>query len=142
MARDSDGFLYVFRDKPEKGGWIWDTSASDSASPFLFNDMFSAIKWEDEEPVLINDIYNSQILNNAERKYLKAVLKPFHDEVEFVVKCGHNFNDDGTYSNEYLYIEFHDGNMTFPDFYAGEMYKGMELDLSYKLDELGITYEE
>lgn len=59
MARDSDGFLYVFRDKPEKGGWIWDTSASDSASPFLFNDMFSSIKWEDEEPTLISSIYSS-----------------------------------------------------------------------------------
>ena len=140
MARDQDGNLCIYEEKPKKRNDSWISYDYDYI--FYFNHLFSAIQWEDEEPTRISDIYNPPVLNDAEREYLKTVLKPFHDEVEYVAKYGHNCHSDGTYSNEYLYIEFRDGYMTFPDFYAGEMYIGMELDKKYKLDELGITYEE
>lgn len=142
ITRNSYGNIYVHQKKPTKSDTCWNEAFSRSGELFAFNHLFPSIKWEDKEPVLISDIYNPQILNDAEREYLKAVLKPFYDEVEYVVKCGHIFNDDGTCSNEYLYIEFRDGNFTFPGFCAGKMYTGMELDLPYTLDELGITYEE
>lgn len=140
IARDSNGALYAYKRKPKKAETAY-LNGGGFNHLAIFDHLFSAIKWGDE-PTLISYIYNPQILNDTEREYLKAVLKPFYDEVEYVVKCGHIFNDDGTCGNEYLYIEFRDGNFTFPGFCAGKMYTGMELDLPYKLDELGITYEE
>lgn len=140
MARDRDGNLCIYEEKPRKEEDSWYFGGYDYIS--YFNHLFSAIQWEDEEPTRISDIYNPPVLNDAEREYLKTVLKPFHDEVKYVVKYGHNCHSDGTYSNEYLYIEFRDGIMTFHDFYAGTMYTGMELNKEYKLDELGITYKE
>ena len=105
--------------------------------------MFSSIKWVDDEPTRISDIYNPPVLNNAEWEYLKTVLKPFHDEVEYVKKLHDYIIDGGTsYNREFLFIQFHDGKLEFPDFDSGEMYCGMELNKKYKLDELGITYTE
>ena len=136
MARDNDGNLYVYEGKPKKEESSW---YSDGCSLFFqFNHLFSAIKWKDEEPTLISDIYNPQVLDNAEREYLKTVLKPFHDRVKYVEKV-HDYPTD---SMEYLFIQLHDGKLEFPDFDSGEMYCGMELNKRYTLDELGITYEE
>lgn len=145
MARDEQGSLYAYSDKPIKSKIL---KAWDYKSPVfvrineLFEGMFESIKWEDDEPTRISDIYNPQILDDVERKYLKNVLKPFHDEVEYVVKSARHLRRDGTYDNEYLSIEFQDGNFTFPDFDSGKMYTGMELNKKYTLKELGITYKD
>ena len=134
MARDNDGNLYVYEGKPKKEESSW---YSDGCSLFFqFNHLFLAIKWEDEEPTLIRDIYNLPILNDLEREYLKMVLKPFHEVVEYVKKIK---NDD----KEYLFIPFSgNGALSFPDFDSGTGYSGMEPDRAYSLDELGITYKE
>ena len=141
MARDSYGDIYVYRKKPTKLDTCWNTF-SRSGGLLVFNYMFKPIKWEDDEPTRISDIYAPRILDDAERKYLKNVLKPFHDEVEYVVKSARHLRRDGTYDNEYLSIEFQDGNFTFPDFDSGKMYVGMEREKKYTLNELGITYTE
>ena len=140
LARDSDGNLYIYERKPRKDECSWYSDDYDCL--FYFNHLFSAIKWEDEEPTRISDIYNPAILDDAEREYLKTVLKPFHDEVKYIIKRGNNSNGDDTYRNEYLQIALSNGLLTFPDFYAGKMYTGMELDKKYKLDELGIAYTD
>ena len=132
MARDSDGNLCVYEERPKKEGDYWFYNNYECI--YSFNHLFSAIKWEDEEPTLISDIYNPQVLDNAEREYLKMVLKPFHGVVEYVKK---NKNDD----KEYLFIPFSgNGALFFPDFDSGTRYSGMELGRAYSLDELGITY--
>ena len=135
MARDSDGNLCVYEEKPRKrtgGGWYSDGYKYIS----YFNHLFSAIKWKDDEPTLIRDIYNPPILNDLEREYLKMVLKPFHGVVEYVKKIK---NGD----KEYLFIPFSgNGALSFPDFDSGTGYSGMEPDREYSLDELGITYKE
>lgn len=135
MARDSNGALCVYKKKPKKAeaGYLGGGGFNHLA---IFDHLFLAIKWEDDEPTLIRDIYNPPILNDLEREYLKTVLKPFHEVVEYVKKIK---NGD----KEYLFIPF-SGNraLSFPDFDSGKMYAGMELNRKYKLDELGITYEE
>lgn len=136
MARDRDGNLCIYEEKPRKEEDSWYFGGYDYIS--YFNHLFSAIKWKDEEPTLISDIYNPQVLDNAEREYLKTVLKPFHDRVKYVEKI-YDYHID---SMEYLFIKLHDGKLEFPDFDSGEMYCGMELNKRYTLDELGITYEE
>ena len=140
IARDSNGNLGVYKGKTKKKGYYWYSDGDDYLC--CFNHLFPAIKWEDEEPTRISDIYNPQILDDAEREYLKTVLKPFHEAVKYVEKLPEHVFDEDNRSKEYLVIAFYGrGAFSFPDFYAGEMYSGMELDKEYELDELGITYE-
>lgn len=144
IARDSNGNLYVYGEKPEKIDQYWDIPIANGLYNLIaFNHMFSSIKWADDEPTRISDIYNpqanTQVLDNVERAYLKMILKPFHEKVGDVVK--HRDISEDIYSKEYLYIAIGDGDFTFPSFDSGKMYAGMELDKEYTLDELGITYE-
>lgn len=139
IAIDSDGCIYIFIKKPTKLEYGWNSSTGFDEF-FAFSHMFKSIKWEDDEPTLIKDIYDPQILDDIEREYIKFVLKPFHEEVSYVEKLVDNLIDDGSYSKEYLYVKLHDGQFVFPDFDSGKMYIGMETDKKYKLDELGITY--
>ena len=135
IARDSDGSLCVYREKPEKTDDAWD-AFSEYVYFSAFDHLFPAIKWEDDEPTLIRDIYNPPILNDLEREYLKMVLKPFHGVVEYVKKLK---NGD----KEYLFIPFSGtGALSFSNFDSGTGYSGMELGRKYSLDELGITYKE
>ena len=66
IARDCDGELCIYEGKPRKEGNYWYFDGYDRLS--YFNHLFSAIKWEDEEPTRIRDIYNppsdkEQIIN-------------------------------------------------------------------------------
>lgn len=141
MARDQDGNLCIYEGKPEKRMDSWYSLFYFYIS--YFNHLFSAIKWEDEEPTLISDIYNPQVLDDAERKYLKTVLKPFHDNVAYVEKVHYYpMNGDTSSSLAFLFIKLHDGKLEFPNFDSRKMYLGMELNKKYKMDELGITYRE
>lgn len=141
IARDRDGNLCVYEEKPIKMGSYWYSDNYDRIS--YFNHLFPAIKWEDEEPTRISDIYNPQVLDNAEREYLKTVLKPFRGAVKYVEKVPAIVFDDDNRGKEYVFVAFYGrGSFAFPNFDAGSMYTGMELNKEYKLDELGITYEE
>ena len=64
IARDQDGFLCVYDRKPHKERnpdcvdsdyWICDGTRYDIASMAPFNSLFQNIKWEDEEPTLIEE---------------------------------------------------------------------------------------
>ena len=81
-------------------------------------------------------------MDDVEREYLKAVLKPFHKKVEYVKKYVRDIRRDGTYANEYLFIALRSGYFYFPDFDKGKMYTGMEVGKKYTLKELGITYKD
>lgn len=141
MARDQDGNLCIYEGKPEKEGNYWHFGGYDYIS--YFNHLFSAIKWEDKEPTLISDIYNPPVLDDAEREYLKTVLKPFRGAVKYVEKVSASVFDEDNRKEEYVFVAFYDGGLfVFPNFDAGTMYTGMELNKEYSLDELGITYEE
>ena len=140
IARDYDGSLWVFMNKPNKVRGNWYESSTEANLLRAFIHMFSSIKWEDDEPTLIKDIYDPQILDEQEREYLNTILKPFHEKVDYVVKLWEHFDDGECYSKEYLFIKLYDGSFAFPSFDPGKMYFGMELDKKYKLDELGIKF--
>ena len=76
------------------------------------------------------------ILDDAERKYLSGVIRPFRNRICSIVKEG--------YSNiEYIQIKYDKvGNIntyfSLPSFKVGTMYKGMELNKKYTLKELGL----
>lgn len=141
IARDRDGNLCVYDGKPKKRNDSW--ISDDYEYLCYFNHLFPAIKWEDEEPTRIRDICNPPILSDAEREYLKTVLKPFRGAVKYVEKAPAIVFDDDNRGKEYVFVAFYGrGSFAFPNFDAGSMYTGMELNKEYKLDELGITYPE
>lgn len=86
----------------------------------------------------LNQEYKDQILDDVEKEYLSAVIKPFRKIIVTVSK--HRLNND----LEYIAIrvkslkEDEEENMCFPAFKIGTMYKGMELDKKYSLEELGL----
>lgn len=141
IARDRDGELCIYEEKPRKEGNYWYFDGYGRIS--YFNHLFSAIKWEDKEPTLISDIYNPRVLDDAEREYLKTVLKPFRGAVKYVAKFPAIVSDEDNRNKDYVFVAFYGrGSFVFPNFDAGTMYTGMELNKEYKLYELGITYEE
>ena len=80
--------------------------------------------------------HDEKILNDAEKKYLSAVIKPFRDKVDFICKV----NTLERYGTQRIDIGFTDESidMELPIFESGTMYKGMKLGYSYKPEELGL----
>ena len=82
--------------------------------------------------------YKEPILDEEERKYLSAVIKPFRDRVVQIFKelVDENENEE---EKEFVVV-IYDGSYGFclPSFKTGTMYKGMELNKEYTLEELGL----
>lgn len=87
------------------------------------------------------------ILDDVEKEYLSNIIKPFRNRVIYIAKS----ETVKTYDNpnpkiyECIYIMYKDSTkkrnphyMGFPHFEKGAMYKGMEIDKGYTLEELGL----
>lgn len=87
----------------------------------------------EREKWLISE-YKEQILDDAEKAYLSAVIKPFRKKVEYIAIWG-----DWNGSKQFVHIELYDDDyMNFPNFEKNTMYKGMEPRKHYSLEELGL----
>lgn len=84
----------------------------------------------------LNQEYKDQILDDVERKYLSAVIKPFRNKVKKIAKISRIGQPEEQYIRIVLgELDF----MNFPNFNTNTgMYKGMEADRLYSLEELGI----
>ena len=56
VARDKNGFLYAFKEKPFKDEAVW--LGNGTCQFRIFNHLFPYIKWEDKEPKKISDLIN------------------------------------------------------------------------------------
>ena len=72
-----------------------------------------------------------EILDDIEKEYLRAVIKPFRDKVKYIKKNVH-------YEKEFIDICMNAETIGFPYFKKGTMYKGMEKYKEYTLEELGL----
>lgn len=98
----------------------------------VFNNSATAVFfWLDQE-------HKEPILDDAEKRYLSAVIKPFR-------KCAISIRlqDVGVTSNQRVTVFYNDyvfGRSSFalPTFKKGTMYKGMEVGRKYTLAELGL----
>ena len=88
------------------------------------------IKWLEKDD---GEEYKPQILTDKEKAYLSAVINPFREKVEYIQKC---FNL-GSKAYIYIYVK-KCGSMIFPTFRKETMYKEMEEDRKYTLEELGL----
>ena len=89
-------------------------------------------EYKDRLLVWLFEEYEEPVLDNVERKYLSAVIKPFKGDVDYICK---RLNHGGYY----IAIVSNGSDVTkLPYFPNNEMYNGMELDSRYKLRELGL----
>lgn len=73
---------------------------------------------------------NKPILDDAEKEYLSAVIRPFKDRVKYINKLDCPIG-------EFIEIGIsNDAAIPFPNFKKGTMYEGMEADKKYTLKEL------
>lgn len=92
----------------------------------------SILTWLDME-------HKEPILDESERQYLSAVIRPFKDDVQYIVKYdGVDFGNFEEIIINYKYKP-HNGAVSFfgfPPFKKGTMYKGMKPYRKYTLEEL------
>lgn len=75
---------------------------------------------------------NKPILDDAEKEYLSAVIRPFKNKVKYIRKRGAS-------RGEYIVIEIlNNSAIILPYFEKGTMYEGMKVDKEYTLKELGL----
>lgn len=88
-------------------------------------------KWLDSE-------HKSPILDDTERAYLSAVIKPFRDRVKHICKI--NYLGVSSSEYQYIFISLSDGsyNIDLPIFKRDTMYKGMKKGHDYTIEELGL----
>lgn len=86
-----------------------------------------AMKW------LLSE-YKEPILDDVEKEYLSAVIKPFRKKVVYIKK-----NKNSSNGMQYITIVIcNDDYMYFPYFDDDTMYKGMEVNKEYSLEELDL----
>lgn len=107
-----------------------------SASSLLF--LLGKTVEKVEIPTYTEYIPSKPILDDKEKEYLSGLVKPFKSKVKHIAKeklyCNNNK------SKEYIAISCFDSIDSFemPLFKPETMYKGMELDKEYSLEELGL----
>ena len=73
------------------------------------------------------------ILKKKKKNYLSNIIKPFIDRIDYITKV--NLSN----GKEYIFIKMKNyEKISLPFFTAGTMYKGMQSDKEYTLDELGL----
>lgn len=117
--------------------WICDNAGDYGYVILLNNECIGKVKdcystkaittWLDME-------HKEPILDDAEKRYLSAVIKPFRKHVQNIAKYL-------TFGNTEEYIIIHidsSERLYFPHFKADTMYKGMERGHKYTPEELGL----
>ncbi len=77
-------------------------------------------------------IQEKEILDDTEKRYLKAVIRPFKNRVNHISK------EDCYDGDCYISIELDDDSIGLPNFKKGTMYNGMKDNKEYTLKELGL----
>lgn len=134
IVRYEIGRLIALSEKPIKSNNNLWTTTGNSVCVGRFVPIFQSVRSDDKEPVSLESIVHPQILDDAERRYLSAVIRPFKDRVGSICKTFYT----SEYQHIYIVLRDCDYNMYLPIFKKGTMYKGMEFGRSYSLEELGL----
>lgn len=111
------------------GKYIIDQEGNESA--ILIDGSFDADVWEE---------YKEEVLDEKEKEYLSAVIKPFRDRITYIAKVEEDIHwfywimirVDIGFLNDYY-------DFCLPPFEeTSDMYKNMEVDKEYTLKELGL----
>lgn len=77
-------------------------------------------------------IQEKEILDDTEKRYLKAIIRPFKDKIRRISK------ETALGGEYYIYIDLDDDSISLPNFKKGTMYNGMKDNKEYTLKELGL----
>lgn len=130
IGRNQSGRLSAHANKPGKvGTYWWSVGISDCTCDYV--PIFQNIRFGDKEPTSLEAIVHPHILDDAEKRYLSAVIRPFRGRVKYIEKidCA---------CEEYILIQLNGDWTILPHFRTGTMYKGMKPDQGYTLEELGL----
>lgn len=140
IAREKNCKILAYKNKPHRDkdqlycAWNYNGDYFQICTKHV--PIFLNVTCADKEPVSLESIVHPRILDDVEKEYLSAVIKPFRNRVQYIEKADH------LYCEPYYYIciRFNDGNydMNFPFFDESHMYKCMEINRPYTLEELGI----
>ena len=90
----------------------------------------------------LESIVHPPILDDAERKYLSAVISPFRDRVKHICRAWYITSSGEYQRNLSIYITLSDDvtsyHIDLPLFKKETMYKGMNIGKAYTLEELGL----
>ena len=88
-----------------------------------------------ERPVKYETVFErEEVLDETEKKYLAEVIRPFRKRIQFIQK-----KKEITEINPYIRIVCEDNDkLVFPYITDNSMYKGMESNRKYTLEELGL----
>ena len=89
-----------------------------------------------ERPVKYETVFerNEEILDETEKRYLANVIRPWGDIVDYIVKLRSVEQNE---IKEYIVIfTVENDKIVFPEFKADTMYKEMEVNKKYSLEEL------
>lgn len=100
---------------------------------YACNDNASIVKVERPTHYKIVFERKEEVLDKTERKYLADVIRPFRDKVKYIYK-GQEWGS----IKEFIHIELKEDALDLPYFKKGTIYKGMEIDRNYTLEELGL----
>lgn len=90
-----------------------------------------------ERPIKYETLFErkEEILDETEKRYLSNIIRPFKNQVQYIVKYDNPLRTE----KEYLRIKLiNDEEMNFPDFKKDSMYKGMKEGKKYTLKKLGL----
>lgn len=87
-----------------------------------------------ERPIKYETLFErEEILDEAEKRYLSGIIRPFKDKVRFISK-----DRDSDYDKEFIFIDLKNEFIYLPNFKINTMYKGMKEYKKYTLKELGL----
>lgn len=88
-----------------------------------------------KRPIQYKFIYEAPqpILDKEEKEYLENVIRPFKRKVKYIVKLKHCVK-----MLEWIHVDFGGDGIRLPYFEVNTMYKDMEVDKHYTLEELGL----
>ena len=100
------------------------------------NDEVSIVKVE--RPTKYETVFErkEEILDNTEKNYLRSVIRPFRDRVKYIRKI--TFSDGDAKISIKIKENIHTWYIELPPFKKDVMYKNMEPNKEYSLEELGL----
>lgn len=140
-----DGDIVTYRDGSKKtvfsdklitgGGFLGSylTNYNDELEEVSLKNSFLDIV-KVERPTHYKTVFErkKEILDETEKKYLADVIRPFKNRVIYIYKQQSCANKN----QEFIDIILEKDELKLPYFTAGTMYKGMETDRNYTLEEL------
>ena len=120
--------------------------SSKYGSTYCFENLTDDFKYELNDEVSIVKVERptyetvferkEEILDNTEKNYLRGVIRPFRDRVKFIKKQQEIGDDE---DKSFIEISVDDDTpIMLPYFDTDTMYKGMEDNKEYSLEELGL----